>query len=80
MPIGLGQLRMMHEERSADDDENADDRELDEDDGGVDVGRFFDANDQDCGDDAMAEKATRLATRLACGRETSVNADVVRHT
>jgi hypothetical protein len=38
MPVGLPQLRMMHEEVSADDDENADDRELDEDDGGVDVG------------------------------------------
>src|SRR5580698_4096441 len=51
MPVGAGDGGMLEQIPAANDEEYANDGDLDDDDGGVEVGRFLDADDQDGGDD-----------------------------
>ena len=56
MPVGGGQGGMLQHERSRDGDEDQHDRNLGNHDGRIEVGRLFDADDQDERDDTDDQK------------------------
>ena len=72
MPVHPGHFRMLEQEPAADDEKDADDRQLDDHDCGVEVGRLLDADHEDGCDHHDDDHAIRLNTPVACGRPASL--------
>ena len=71
MPIGPGEFRVMEQIAYAQNKEDTHDRQLDDHDGGIEVGGFLDADDQNGSDDQDGEEGDKVKdagnVRQGCG-------------
>ena len=73
MPIDPGKFRMVKQVVRAQNQKDAHDGQLDDHDGGVEVGRFLDANDQDRGDDEDGKEGDKVENAGSVGQGCGVD-------
>ncbi len=73
MPVDPGEFRVVEQISPAQNQEDAHDRQLHDHDGGVEVGRFLDADDQDRGDDQDGKEGDKVEDAGDVGQSRGVD-------